>query len=60
MKPCPEQSEGTLRIATGYALVTTSSDRRAPWGQNDNFFAVPNLNDFVLSVINHSEQEGDL
>ena len=22
-KPCPEQSEGTLEIATGYALATT-------------------------------------
>jgi hypothetical protein len=24
-KPCPEQSEGTLEIATGYALATTPS-----------------------------------
>jgi hypothetical protein len=23
MKPCPEQSEGTLEIATGFALATT-------------------------------------
>jgi hypothetical protein len=23
MKPCPEQSEGTFEIATGYALATT-------------------------------------
>jgi hypothetical protein len=28
-KPCPEQSEGTLEIATGYALATTSSDCHA-------------------------------
>jgi len=25
-KPCPERSEGTLEIATGFALATTSSD----------------------------------
>jgi len=29
MKPCPEESEGTYEIATGYAFVTTSSDCHA-------------------------------
>jgi hypothetical protein len=28
-KPCPEQSEGTLEIAKGDALATTSSDYHA-------------------------------
>jgi hypothetical protein len=28
-KPCPEQGEGTLEIATGFALATTSSDCHA-------------------------------
>jgi hypothetical protein len=30
-KPCPEQSEGTLEIATGCALATTPSDCHAPF-----------------------------
>jgi hypothetical protein len=30
-KPCPDQSEGTLEIATGCALATTSSDCHAPY-----------------------------
>jgi hypothetical protein len=31
-KPCPEQSEGTLEIATGFALATTSSRIATPSG----------------------------
>jgi hypothetical protein len=33
-KPCPEQSEGTLEIVTGYALAATSSDCHAPFGRS--------------------------
>jgi hypothetical protein len=35
-KPCPEQSEGTPEIATGFALATTSSDCHALRARNDN------------------------
>jgi len=39
-KPCPERSEGTLEIATGFALATTSSDCFALRARNDNLFSL--------------------
>ena len=34
--PCPERSEGSLEIATGFALATTSSDCHDPAGSRND------------------------
>jgi hypothetical protein len=43
-KACPERSEGTLEIAAGYALATTSSDCHACVPKLQfSFFVMPDL-----------------
>ncbi len=51
VKPCPERSEGTLEIATGFALATTSSDCRVADAPRNDPLWIFEANYFVLPLI---------